>query len=741
MTRRRLHSQVLLSTERRAASSGVAPRLALGLLTAAVGAAWGQQAPDDEVQTVVVTAQKRAQTAQSVPVSLTALSGKNLEAAGIDSAANIDQVAAGVTVGATNPGLLNITIRGISDLGGGLLGSPATGFYLDETPLSAFGGQLPQLAFWDAERVEVLRGPQGTLFGEGSMGGTLRLITIKPDAKDFSARMVAGWASVSSGGNGGMARAVVNVPLVANELALRVNVSHQDLIGWIKVPDLDEKNANDGNQDDARAALRWTPTKQLTLDLSYTHQTLNAKDSSATSVGTYRPMDVNPGAQAVAFVSFHDSKVDVGNLTVNYDLGPATLVGSLSQYQRAVVTRFDLTPFVPLFFGVGGTGEQGVDPLRVKTDTAELRLVSNGDQTLNWTTGVYYKDDTRAQIKSGTKLSIPAFGLPDDEALNTSTATNKATALFGDLEYKLTPELALQAGIRYYKAHNHTTTDFLTTSAIFTGNVAGKVNESGASDSATSPKLGVSWKPSANLLLFAKASTGFRDGDSNVQLPNEPTIPAGYGPEKIRAYELGLKSQPLRWLTLNASVYQNHWTDLQLSFTTPDGLAGYIQNAGKARATGAEIEFVARPINDLRLGLNLASVDSKIEQNVLNAFDQPVAVEGNRIPFSPRLQASVSAAYEFNVSAKVGGVVSANYSYRGTTYSDPANQPALKNTAYNNLYLKAGLHGDIWGAALFVSNATNSTATQQKTAAVAGGIVYKNYVQPRTFGVELNASY
>jgi outer membrane receptor protein involved in Fe transport len=728
---------------------GAAPRLVLSVLAAAVANAWAQGAPTDSEQTVVVTAQKREQSAQSVPVSLTAISGKSLESAGIASAAGLDQVAAGLTIGAIGPGYLSITIRGISDLGGGLLGGPATGFYIDEVPLSAFTGAIPQVAFWDAERVEVLRGPQGTLFGEGSMGGTVRLISAKPDARAVSGRGMLGWSKVASGGDGVTARAVVNVPLIKNQLALRVSASHQDLPGWIDVPDLQAKDVNKGKQQDARVAMRWTPSKALTVDLSYTRQTLDAKDSAATSVGIYRPQDIVPAAQPVAFLSKRTSQYDVLNLTTNYDLGPASLVAALSSYKRESSLRQDYTPFVPLFFGVGGTAETGVDPLTVKSTTAEVRLVSNGEQALNWTVGAYAKNDKRQQANSGLKISLPAFGLPLDEALNTTDASNKATALFADIEYRLTSDLALQAGLRQYRATNHTKVNFLTTSAIFAGNTAGVGQDSGGSAKATSPKLGISWKPSATMLLFAKASSGFRDGDSNFQAPNEPLIPASYNPEKIRAYELGLKSQPLSWLTVNASVYRNDWTDLQLRFSTPDGLWSYIQNAGKAKSTGAEIEFTARPTAALRLGLNLAAVNSKIDEDVVNIVNNPaggtisrtIATKGNRIPSSPKFQASVSAAYEFPLFNSLGGVVTANYSHRGETYSDPANTESLKNRSYNNLYLKAGVNGDVWGASVYVANATNSTSTQTKNLAPAGGIVFNNFVQPRTVGVELSASF
>ena len=709
------------------------------LLATAVGGAYGQGTPARDLQTVIVTAQKREQAAQSVPVSVTAISGKDLEGAGIDSAALLDQVAAGLTVGSVAPGYLTITIRGISDLDGGLLGTPATGFYIDETPLSAFASQLPQLAYWDADRVEVLRGPQGTLFGEGSMGGTIRLITAKPDARDFAARVMLGRSQVAGGGHGVTARVMVNVPLQSDLLALRVTASRQDIIGWIDVPDLRARDSNSGKAEDARIALRWTASKRLKVDLSYAHQVLDSKDSSATSPGVYQPRDVNPGAQAPSFLSMRASQYDLANLTFHYDFGAAALVGSLSRYEHSSTVRTDLTPYVPLVFGVGGTAERGVAPLTVKATTAELRLVSNGEQGLNWTAGAYAKDDARKQDHAGVVISLPELGLTRDETLYTTPARNRALALFGDAELKLTNDWALQAGLRHYKADNHTSVRFDTTSAIFPGYTAGVVRDSGSSARATSPKLGLSWKPSAELLVFAKVSTGFRDGDSNYQAPGYPEIPASYGPEKIRAYEMGLKAQPFRWLIVNASVYQNRWTDLQLPFVTSDNLFGYIQNAGKATARGAEIEFTARPMAGLRLGLNVASVDARIDEDVPNAAGG--AVKGNRIPFSPRLQASVSAAHEHELSGALWAVVSANYAHRGATYSEPSNDSRLKNAAYNNLYLKAGVHGKTWGAKLYLSNATNSSASHQKTAAPAGGIVLTNYVQPRTLGVEVNATF
>ena len=713
------------------------PTLALG---AAVGSAWGQGAPVTELPAIVVSAQKRDQPAHDVPVSLTVISGRDLEAAGIDSAASLHHVA-GLTVSSPSPGYLSLTIRGISDLDGGLLGSPATGFYIDETPLSAFAMQLPQLAYWDAERLEVLRGPQGTLFGEGSMGGTVRLITNKPDPQQRAARAMLGWSQVAGGGSGYTSRLMVNLPLQPNVLALRLTASRQDLVGWIDVPELGAKDANRGRSEDARVALRWIASVPLTVDLSYARQVLDSNDPSATSDGRYKPSDIDPDAQAPSFMSTRTSHYDLANLTLNYDFGPASLVASLSRYEHSSTVRTDLTPYVPLFFGVGGTAERGVAPLTVEATTAELRLVSRGDERVNWTAGIYAKDDTRKQNRAGLVISLPELGLPRDETLYTTPARNRVLALFGQADARLSSEWALQAGLRRYSARNEMRVRFDTTSAIFPGYTAGVVRDSASDADATSPMLALGWTPRTDMLVFAKLSSGFRDGGSNYQPPGYTEVPASYGPEKVRAYEVGIKARPVSWLSVDASVYLNRWTDLQLPFDTADGMFSYLQNAGSATAKGAELELVARPAPGLRVALNLAGVDARMDSDVVDGAGNPGAVKGNRIPFSPRLQASLSAAQEFPLGAGVAGTVSARYAYRSATYSEPFNDSALKNETAEQLGVQVGLRGPRWGARLTVGNATGHRASVQKAMAPGGSMVLTHPVQPRTVGVEFDVSF
>ena len=723
--------------------------LGLSLMTLAASAAWAQAAPASSPgatppsAVVVVTAQKRAEPAQSVPLSLTALSASELADAGITGVSQLDQLAAGLTVSAPSQGQLNLTMRGIANLGGGPLTGPSVGFYLDETPLSAFSLLMPQIALWDAERVEVLRGPQGTLFGEGSMGGAVRVISAKPDARTFAGRALVSGSRLAGGDQGIGLRGVLNVPLVRDKLALRVTASREDLIGSVDVPDLKAKDTDSGRQTDARVALRWTPSRELTVDLSYSHQSLDVNNGWATSPGVFQPRALNPAMQAVRELSPRASNFDQSSLTVSYDLGAATLVGAASWFKQHRQLRDDYTPVATKFFGpagTGGTATQSAKGIGVDVQTQELRLVSKGERQLNWTVGAYRKDDERLQERSGFTISLPLLGLLDDQSFTTVRARAKAWAVFGDLDFRLSRTLSLQAGARHYSSDNTQLIRFDTTSAIF-GTVAGVERPSSGSASATSPKVGLRWQPSNTVMVFARVADGFRDGGSNYQAPGYPEMVASYGPEKVRAYELGFKSQPRPWLTLNGSLYRNDWTDLQLSFLTRDALFNFIQNAGKAVATGGELELAARPVQSLRLGLNVAVVDARIDRDVSNALGMRVATKGNRIPFSPRLQTSVSAAYQFKLPGNLGGAVSANLAHRGETYSTPDNDPSMRNGSIDLLNLRLGVQAQQWSAALFVNNAANRQASTTRALFPGATVTQATFVPPRTVGLEVSAEF
>jgi outer membrane receptor protein involved in Fe transport len=495
-------------------------------------------------QTIVVTAQKRLQSAQTVPISLYSVSGLTLERSGVTSVEELGNSVAGVTIGALNAGELNINIRGVADLSEAPENSSANGLYIDEAPLGGIPGAQPDFGLWDIERVEVLRGPQGTLFGEGSMGGTIRIITRKPDSTQSFGRVGFGGSRVSGGGTGYNANASFNVPVIANELAFSVAARRQRLPGWVDIPDLNIKDSNSADKTDLRFAVRWTPVRALTVDASYIQSHIKAGDGGATSPGVLDPAGASPGAGTVRARSERDNKSQVGNLTVNYDLGMATLTSSSTVFDQKVDRSIDNSFITPLFFGAAGAGGSafGQFPSKVKAFTQELRLASNGSQPLNWTTGVYYRDANNDIPPTGYTITVPGFGLVNDQNLLAETHKVKAEAVFGELEYKISETLSAQAGLRYYSEKKDARLEQSTSSAIF-GTTAGTVSQGTNKANATSPKLVLNWQQSPDTLFFAKVSKGFRGGGANTLSPAlYPEAPRGFKPETLVAYELGMKS-------------------------------------------------------------------------------------------------------------------------------------------------------------------------------------------------------
>lgn len=716
--------------------------LASFLLTAATCPAmtWAQDQAENEydeliIEEVIVTAQKREQAAQDIPISLFAVTGDTLEQAGINSLEGIRDIAAGLEIVSVNPGAVQIAMRGVTNLSGGIESTAAVGYYLDETPVSAFATAMPEFAMWDANRVEVLRGPQGTLFGEGSMGGTIRVITNKPDSSDFYGRVQAEVSTIDGGDTGYAGRGVVNIPLAEDTLALRLTLSHIDQGGWVDVPDLDEEDTNNIQSTDIRAALRWTPSDKLTVDLSYMYQDLELDNTfGQTSPGVLDPQDQLSYAGPVGQLSTEASDYDLFNLTIDYDLGFASLVSATSSFNQDRSWLDDLTPQMPLFFGIPGTSDS-TGSTTVDVFTQEFRLVSIGDERLDWTTGVFFKTNDREAVQTFF-FDLPAWGLVD-QAASLQESSADSWAVFADIDFEFTDRWSGQLGGRYYSDDRELTTTDLEDSLIF-GTVAGTVTSGSGSDSHFSPKVALTWTGD-DTLFYAKVANGFRSGGTNPNHSFKPDqIPDIFGPEELWSYELGLKNTLAGGqVQLNAYVYFNDWTDLQLGFVTDDGLFGYTENAGSAESKGGELEFLWLPTDRLTWAVNLSYTNAKITEDVYNAFGELIAAKGNKIPFVPEWSLGTTLDYIWPVSDKLEGVVHLGYAFRDANYSEPSNDEARENDKYNQVRLRGGIQGERWGLYAFVTNLLNEDDTTYKLRPVAATpLTYTTYVRPRTIGVE-----
>jgi len=335
--------------------------------------------------TITVTATKRPQMAQDVPIALTAVSEDMIENAGITSVADLRDMVAGLEIVSNGQGNNTISVRGVTSSSGGesVQSHTSVGYYLDETPISAFATTMPEIGLWDAERVEMLRGPQGTLFGEGSMAGTIRVISNKPDAGEFEAKVYASGSSTNLGGNNSAFRGKINVPLIDDELALRIVAGSTDVAGWIDIPELSAVDTNSHTQTDIITALRWTPSDELIIDFSYTYQNLEVKGASEETsrgrfvpeegsivpleldyydyygdvLGTWGDMIGETGA-----IGYDNTKYNLISLTIEYDLGWASLVSATTIFDLENDMSHDISEIGGLFFEFPGLSYALKDP-------------------------------------------------------------------------------------------------------------------------------------------------------------------------------------------------------------------------------------------------------------------------------------------------------------------------------------------------------------------------------------------
>jgi outer membrane receptor protein involved in Fe transport len=325
-----------------------------------------------------------------------------------------------------------------------------------------------------------------------------------------------------------------------------------------------------------------------------------------------------------------------------------------------------------------------------------------------------------------------------DESLTLQESTVDSWAVFADLEYRFTDTWSAKLGGRHYSDDRKLATTDLKDSLIF-GGVAGTVIEGGGSDSHFSPAASLTWR-GENSLFYAKIANGFRSGGTNPNAPNAPDqIKPIYGSEELWSYELGWKNTLADGQTqLNAYLYYNDWTDLQLGFVTDNGLFGFTDNAGSAKSTGGELEFLWVPTSNLTWAVNLGYTDSEIQEDVFNAFGQLVAEAGNKIPFAPEWTLGSTLDYNWSVSDRLGGLIHLGYAYRDETFSNAQNDLWVKNDAYHMVRIRGGVQGASWGLFAFVNNALDEEVTTFRQNPVAGTpLTYLSYIRPRTIGVEL----
>jgi iron complex outermembrane recepter protein len=738
-----------------------------------------QSVPDTENSAspveVVVTAQKRTSTVQDTPISIAAVSGEDLLARGVASLAALAQGTPGVSLKSEGPSQTEIEMRGMTASGGN---SATVGFYVDDIPLagpaSAQNGHVvidPDL--YDLDRIEILRGPQGTLFGSGSMGGTVRLITNQPNLRNFQSTAQSVLSGTDGGGFNHKDNLMVNLPLVEDTLALRVVGTEDYTSGWIdriaaapfppvggspegsvrgdvQNTPMDERypDSNAYQTYAVRATLLWRPTENLSVTPSYFHTTstqngISAFDSDPGTEAHYQPFDIaEPLTDSLTAYS-----VNLSYSFAGFDLTSSTARWTRNSSQVEEASEAFNNPLEALtyssnygfpnpgYYGPTGSGpEHGteIDPSHQFSE--ELRLASTGDRRTSWVAGVYYSDfyslwtfnGTTPNFSSYMDLGTLAPATTPDWFTAYSPTSLKQYAGFADVTYALTDALKVDLGARV----NHYSYQF---SSCISG--WGSANGNAApscsghiplSSTSFNPKFNLAYKLSPDLLVYGTVSTGFRPGGGNAAYPTTGAAwggafqqqgytsgkwPSTYEPDRVVSYELGEKARMLdRRLTVNASVYYEDWRHIQLE-AYPNDWALNI-NGDYAHIYGADIDVFA----DLGAGLQI-EVAAGYLYEWLEGGPHWVIAPVHKLPDVAPVSGTAALSYSRPLGNSCTFTARLEDSYTGARYSISFPSPLqftgtyIQLASYNLVNVRAGVgFRNTWSATLFVNNLTNTHA-------------------------------
>lgn len=696
------------------------------------------------LEEVIVTAQKRQESLQDVPFALSALTTADLERIGANGAAEYLAQVPGVHYNAQGRGRSPIIIRGVSTEGSNfsnLQNSIET--FVDDLPTLNRWGALTQtdLDTFDVERIEVLRGPQGTLYGSGALGGAIRVITNKPDSSQFDARLQLDGSFTEDGDPSRAINAMINAPL-GDIVALRVVGYLREDGGWIDNVRRGEKNVNGGKTTGGRLMFGVKPTEDLNLRLTLMREDNEADDGERTFVpGTGRPYEWD-GALPAAL----DVGLSIANAVVEYDLGSASLISSTTYSDRNSYAVFDaaraLVASLDFNFPTVPHISDPRDAIEwIKHDTTtfaqELRMSSSDEGPFLWTLGAFYMNQ-KVDMRQFWDFGIQTAGGPISLLDSRVHIDTKEAALFGEATYRFNEKFSVTAGARWFDSSFEVSR--LADSSFFGG--AGLVPTTTDSRE-VNPKISASFHPVPNVHLYATASQGYRIGQTNFNAGTDPNIPVGYKPDSLWNYELGVKSELLdHRLKVNLAAFFIDWSDIQLTrfITMTNGFDTNItDNAGDAEIKGIEGEIVARASDHWELGTSFAYLDAEIV-SVLPGVPDYVTKPGATLPGSPDFSMSNYVQFSSDFGGDRSDYVRFGHRYVGELYSNANNQPFYKVDPYSVLDLRAGMQFSKYEIALYAENLTNRDSV---TSADANAEVtpYKFRMRPRTLGMTFRANF
>jgi iron complex outermembrane recepter protein len=704
--------------------------VALGLAAPVLGFA-AEPSEENIIEQIIVTAQKRAVALQDVPFSVAAPSGEQIRNAGANNLAELGRLVPGLAIADLGPGQSQVALRGIS-AGQVVRDQPGVkaqvGVYLDESPISV-ALFTPDLELFDLDRFEVLRGPQGTLFGSGSISGVLRYITAQPQLNQFGGTVELSASQPTDGDFGGAIKGMLNVP-VGDTTALRLVGYHNELPGFIdsvypgraKSEDVDT-----GQKSGARVAWLIQPTENFSVTPRIVYQKLETDGYPRIDVynvlgnpfTTSQP-PVNPGerGQVTQIPEGLTDEFRLGDVKIEANVGPVTLSSITTYTNRDVLVLRDASQLTGSVTAdvQGAVAPDGIvitdeevrldsplfDRTQLEAFSQEFRVASNDNDTFQWLVGTFFEDVDR---NYGQTLPTPGYesilnrigtssaengGAPLDTPFFSRLSYNlQQFAVFGEATWRFAPQWAATLGARYYDYDEDRVLTFAGFFAAPQADVPGAVDADGFS-----PRVILSYDVNDDVTLNAQVARGFRLGGINDPLNDpicEPPDRVLFGSifnetwddETAWNYEIGAKTELADGrITFNSAVFYSDIEDLQANVDAGSCSSRIVVNVPEAHTFGVEAELFARPNANWDFGIGATWVEAEIDTSVTGTGTTPIAGirKGNRLPTSPELQASASIGYQQPVFSDLEGFGVFTVQYVGSSFTQLADQESTFGT-------------------------------------------------------------
>jgi outer membrane receptor protein involved in Fe transport len=767
-----------------------------------------QSATDVDQAEIVITAQKREETILEIPQSVTVVGGDSIERQQATTFEQYLNEIPGLSITEAEPGSTRLTLRGVNT--GGV--SSTVAVYVDEMPFGSSTALVNGAILtgdidpFDLARIEVLRGPQGTLYGANSLGGIFKYVTNAPELGVLSARARAGVEFVDDGGTGYNANAVVNAPL-GDRAALRVTGFYRKRAGWVDAnpqlvtfpglfggsfdaTSLDRENMNGNTSWGGRASVLFQPVEPLKIRLTAFLQNLNTHGSNTVEVD---PDNLDPihgsFGQTVFIPEFNHVRYRIYNATVDYDFGFASLISATSYGKLSTQFLTDdtlalagtinsiigpLSPFPeglpPEVLGFPFPAQISTEPVGVpqnqltglKKFTQEIRLASPSNERFEWMIGGYYTHEKGVidQHINGLVLSDPSLLRTELADLLFARVDSKYTeiAAFGNVTWHITVRFDLTAGAR--ESHNKQRAEQVVGGPVAPIQFGGSIPEfepGRSSESVFTYSLAPRFELSDQTAIYARVAKGYRPGGPNVVPPiTGPALdafPTTFKADTLTSYEVGLKTDVGRRMSLDLAAYHLTWDDIQV-FGSLNNF-GFNDNGGGAKVNGVEGTLAFRPRRGLNLSVNGAWMDAQLTE------DTPGIVggeDGDTLPYTPKFSFGANADYEWNVAPTIRAFVGGSLRYVGKQRAEFRSEvvgidsngqpifaplPQRRIPDYATVDLRAGADFGRFTLEAYARNVTNArgiTALGDADGVPDGGILAA-FIQPRTIGLSLGAKF